>query len=101
LLEPQGVGFEPQAPVDQGDAQLVLPLLQERADGLDGSADDRREVDGFLPETDFSSGDAGDVQEVVNQSGEVLHLSEDHLFCPFELFFRLQLPEELSCTVDG
>ena len=88
-------------PLIERDAQLVLPLLQERADGLDGTADDRREVERLLPEADLPPGDAGDVQQVVDQPGEVLHLPLDDLLRPFEVLLRLQLAEELGGVVDG
>ena len=49
----------------------MLPLLDERPHGLDGVADDGAGVDEFLAELDLALGDAGDVQQVVDEVGEV------------------------------
>ena len=100
LLEPDRVGLEPQGPRGERDGQLVLPLLDERADGLDGTADDRREVERLLAELDLAPRDAGDVQQVVDQPGQVPDLPLDDLLGPFELLLRLQLAEELDGVAD-
>ena len=45
LLQPRRVGVEPQVGGREREQQLVLPLLDERPDGLDGLMDEARGVD--------------------------------------------------------
>ena len=66
--------------------ELVLPLLDERADRS------RRHwsrigasVDELLAELDLAAGDPGDVEQVVDQPGEVLDLPLDDVRRPVEV----------------
>ena len=75
LLEPGRVGLEPQAAVGRA-------RRSARASAPRGAAGRPRrhcsttgeQVERLLPELDLAPGDAGDVQQVVDQPGEVLHL---------------------------
>ena len=83
LLEPRRVGLEPEvAAVDRDASSVVLPLLDERPDGLDGLVEDRRGVDDLRPEADLAAGDPGDVEQVVDEPGEVLDLPLDDVHGP-------------------
>ena len=57
-------------------------------------------LNGLGLEADLAPCDPRDVQQVVDQAGEVLDLPIDHVLGPFEVVFRLQLAEELSRVAD-
>ena len=49
----------------------MLPLVDERPDGLDGLMDDACGVDQLPAELDLALRDAGDVEQVVDEDPEV------------------------------
>ena len=63
----------------------------------DGAVEDRGRVEHVPPELDLPAGDAGDVQQVVDEPRQVLHLPRDDLHRPVDV-----LPvRRLWPTVDG
>jgi hypothetical protein len=64
------------------DAQLVLVFHERRLDRLDGPADDRAHLQAFHVEIDRAAGDPRDIEQVVDQLGEVQHLTLDDLAGP-------------------
>ena len=73
----------------------MLPLLDERPDGLDGVVEDGgvASMSSFC-EVDLAPGDAGDVEQVVDEAGEVLDLPVDDVPAPFEVL--LSGPERVA-----
>ena len=79
----------------------MLPLLDERPDGLDGTVEDRADVDDFLAKLNFPSADAGDVEQVVNEPGELFDLPLDDLRGPLERLVKFGLSCDEHGVADG
>ena len=77
LGDPRGIAVDPERPAGQVELDReagrfqVLPLV------LDGGAHRLGEVEPLAPEQDLPPRDAGDVQQVVHQAGEMEHLPVD------------------------
>ena len=82
LLDPRRVDVERQlAPLDR-DGEVVPPLVDERPGRLDRLVEDRPGVDELLAEPDLPAGDAGDVEQVVDEPGELPDLPLDDVARP-------------------
>src|SRR3569623_3476249 len=68
-----------------------MPVLAEWRDALDGLADQRRELHGPTIELDLVAGNARDIEQVVDQTREVLDLAFDDpvLACPRAVALQL------------
>ena len=56
-----------------------LAVLDERAGRLHGAVHHRGQVHDLLAQFDLATGDAGDIQQVIDHPGHVLHLPLHHL----------------------
>ena len=63
-------------------AQPVAAGIDQRAHGFNRRVDDRGQPDIVAAQGHRAAGDAGDVQQIVQQRGQVLHLALDHLVAP-------------------
>jgi hypothetical protein len=102
LLEPGGVGLQADGLGGRIDRQLVGTALDQGADPFDGALEDGAQVHDLLPQADAAAGDAGDVEQVVHQPGEVLDLALHHLARGLEGGVdRLDLAHQLDGVADG
>ena len=79
----------------------MLPLFDERPHGLDGVPEDGPRIDDFLAELNLALSDAGDVQEVLDEVGEVLDLPGGDVPAPFEVLPRARAGRERDGVPDG
>src|SRR5271166_1237927 len=82
LLQPGGVRIEAHGLLGERDRKLVLPVVDDVADDGDRAGNDRPEFHRLFAETDLALRDAGDIEQVIDQAGEVLDLAFDDLFGP-------------------
>ncbi len=71
-------------------AQVVPALLEERADLLHRRGHHRRQLHRLALELDLPPGDAGDVEQVVHQPRQVLHLPLEDAPLPLQQLRRAQ-----------
>ena len=91
LRQPGRVRFELDRLWWDRDREFVAPFLDERAAGFDGAIHHRRQLDPLLAEFDLASGDAGHVQQVIDQPGHLVYLPVDHLRGPLQFRYRRTL----------
>jgi hypothetical protein len=87
--------------IGEGYCQFVAFLGDQGLHLLGCPAHDGGEVDGRSPQGDLALADAGDVEQVLDEAGEVAHLPLDHLA---ELGKQLRLLvslDELDAVADG
>jgi hypothetical protein len=75
LRQPDGIAMDLQAIRRDLHSQMVPALLQQRARHFDPLGDRGGQLDRLLPDLDLAAGDAGDVEQIVQQACEVLHLA--------------------------
>ena len=97
LLKANRVRLHAESSGAEGDEKLVLPLLDERPDGVDGTVEYRADVDDFLAKLNFALADAGDVEQIVDEPGELFDLPLDDLRRPLERLVKFGL----SCHEHG
>ena len=85
LLEPGRVGVGRQGRRRERDAQGLALLVDQRADDLDGAVDDVADVERLAPQDDLALGDPRDVEQVVDQPGELPGLAVDDVAGPLQL----------------
>ena len=79
--------------------QLVKFFVHERLDHLDGRLDDLPDLEGFRFENNPASRDPRDVEEVVEQVGQVLTLPRDHRSQRAQLGIGADFSGEKHCCV--
>ena len=82
LGDPYQVGVHRQGYRRRGQRQHVLARIDQRPADLDRAGDDRPRVDGLDAELDLSAGDPRDVEQVVDQSHQLLDLPGDDVAGP-------------------
>ena len=85
LFEPGRVGVDPEVAPVEVKLQRVLPLGDQGAGGLDGVVEGRGRLDSTAAELDLAAGDPRDVEQVVDQPGEVADLAADDLHRPVDV----------------
>ena len=76
-LEPGRVAVDAKAVPWHVHLQRVVPLFEQRAGHLDRFRDHLGHLDDLGLELDAAAGDAGDVEQVVDQPREMVHLALD------------------------
>ena len=77
LREPPGIHADRVPAARHGHGQVMAALLEQRARHLDGARDDVGDLDARGRELDFAAGDARHVEQVVDETRQVLHLPRD------------------------
>ena len=85
LGQPGRVAFEPQGFGRLGNSQAVPAAFDVRAGDLDGIGDHVRQLDALRLEIDLATADTGDIQQVIDQSGQMLDLAFDDIPGPLEV----------------
>ena len=99
LSEPRGIGLDEERLLGDFDGELLSPLRDHVAPGVDRRVHDALQGHGAPLEPDLPAGDPRNVQEIVHEPRQVLRLAADDL--P-----RLRdqpgivVPEELDCMQD-
>ena len=91
-----GIRIEAHGLLGESNRELVLPLVHEVADARDRSGNDRPELQRLQANLDLAQRDSGDIEQVVDQAGEVLDLSIDDLPGPRDLIRVDILPERIT-----
>ena len=82
LGEPHRIAVDPQALVGDVEGEIVIALLEQIARHLDRLGDDVGDLDPLLAQLHLPARDLRDVEEIVDQPGEVVDLPLDHLLLP-------------------
>ena len=82
LGEPHRIAVDPQPFIGDLEGEVVIALLEEIARHLDRLGDHLGDFDPLLAQLHLPAGDLRDVEEIVDQPGEVIDLSLDHLLFP-------------------
>ena len=101
LLEPSRIHIEPVRLHDRYSTESSCSRAWiSSSDRGDGLLDDRPDVHDLLLELDLPARDAGDVQQVVDEPGQVLHLAFDDLRRPFMVLSSRGSLQDLSGIAD-
>ena len=83
------------------DLQLVMLIVEKRADCLDGLGDHRGQIHIFLVEVDSPPADPRDVEKIIDQPPEVVDLALDHRqFAPGPMAIRPGLLQQVDGRLD-
>jgi hypothetical protein len=77
LPQTDNVAIDRQRGIRQRDLHPVLASPDERPRRLDGMVDDGTQIDQLPPQNDPACGDAGHVEQIVDQPGQLLDLALD------------------------
>src|SRR5580700_6055609 len=81
--------------------KLLMLLVKPRSDCFDRLSDDRGQLHQFVAKFDLAPTDARYVQEIIDQSLEVLDLPLDHREFPLgPRFARPRLLEQINSSLD-
>ena len=95
LLNPRGIGFDPNGFGRKGNREIVFARVHESAGRFGGVIDDGTQFDMLLGQPQFPLGDPGDIQKIVHQSHHHPHLAVDDVAGLFDdRVVRLHLPED-------
>ena len=92
--------IEKGTPLERGE-ELVLPLVDERADRLDGLVEDAGRVEKFFLQANLAAGDPGDVEQVVDQADELPHLPFDDFLGEIDILGVVGHLEDGDGVADG
>ncbi len=101
LGHPDRVGIDIDRLRRQGDRQAMMMRLDDRTAGFDRVGHDGCDVDGLFLEPDLAAGDPGNLQQFVDQLGQLAHLVVDDIAGPAQVgIVRTALLHDLDGVAD-
>ena len=78
LRQPRAIGVQMHGTLGQRDVELMAGRIDRRPAGFDCVVEDRSEIHVLVAELNFVARDAANIEQVVNQPSQLLHLPPEY-----------------------